>query len=216
MGVMQAATDDGTATVSLTRAGNIRAVNLTFETMFGHSSSSVTGKAFKSLVTADGAASLAQVLEAVAAKGEDVERTYEAKHKSGSFFPISVQFTQEKTGQNGIIVKITALNDNVGMITIDDQGQIQSSNSFITRIFGWRSDELVSMNIAALMPRPYSRFHANYLATYRRSGVAKVVGDNRGRIVVGMRASPSPARPAPSPARSRRWRLSCACCDGCC
>ena len=33
------------------------------------------------------------------------------------------------------------------------------------------------------MPRPYSRFHAQYLKRYRDSGKGSVIGDSRGRVV---------------------------------
>ena len=184
MGVMQELADDGAATISLTQSGNIRAVNLVFESMFGYASTAIQGGHFRSIITASGAAALPEVL--AAARTADVERTFEAKHKNGSFFPISCAFTAEKTGQNGVIVRIIALNDNLGMITIDEHGLIQSANSFISHIFGWRTEELVTMNISQLMPRPYSRFHAAYLSNYRRSGTGKVVGDARGRIVSGL------------------------------
>ena len=60
------------------------------------------------------------------------------------------------------------------------------------------------MNIAQLMPRPYSRFHATYLANYRKTGVAKVVGDSRGRMVtVRASARPHARTPPPPPPTSR-------------
>lgn len=41
-----------------------------------------------------------------------------------------------------VTAKITSLSDNIGVITIDDMGNIQSSNAFISRIFGYPGDQL--------------------------------------------------------------------------
>ena len=83
---------------------------------------------------------------------------------------------------------MTSLNTNLGIITIDEVGNIQSCNTFISRIFGHSSEALCKMNVSGLMPRPYSRFHAQYLKRYREElhhagGRARVVGDSRGRVV---------------------------------
>ena len=178
--------DGGTATVSVNAAGMIRSINLAFTDVFGFSSAEVSGKPFRNLLTAESAAALGDLFDRVANSGESVERSLEARHKKGAVLPVSVTVAAERTGQPGCMLTITPLNDSVGIITIDLSGQIKTTNTFVTRIFGHSQEELATMNVAQLMPRPYSRFHANYLSNYRTTGVAKVVGDPRGRVVTGM------------------------------
>ena len=85
-----------------------------------------------------------------------------------------------------LTVRATALNTSLGVITIDEMGNILSCNAFVTKIFGYPNDTLCKMNVSGLMPRPYSRFHAQYLKRYRATGRGIVVGDNRGRVVSAM------------------------------
>ena len=63
-------------------------------------------------------------------------------------------------------------------------GNIQSANTFASHIFGYSSYALCQMNVSGLMPRPYSRFHAQYLKRCRTTGAGGVpIGETRGRVV---------------------------------
>ncbi len=72
-----------------------------------------------------------------------------------------------------------------GIITIDEQGSIQSTNPAACRIFGYDAQELIGHNINMLMPSPYHEEHDRYLRDYLRTGDRKVIGI--GREVVGLR-----------------------------
>ena len=72
-----------------------------------------------------------------------------------------------------------------GVITIDNQGQIEAFNPSAESIFGYSSDEIQGKNINVLMPEPYHSEHDGYLKDYYETGVKKVVG--MVREVTGLR-----------------------------
>ena len=53
-----------------------------------------------------------------------------------------------------------------GIITIDNNGIIQSVNIAITRIFGYEEPELIGTNISILMPSSLQKGHNEYLKKY--------------------------------------------------
>ncbi|MEO8495019.1 MAG: PAS domain S-box protein, partial [Planctomycetota bacterium] len=83
--------------------------------------------------------------------------------------------------------RVRSVVDNVidGIITIDDQGLVDTFNPAAESIFGYPSSEIIGQNIRVLMPEPYHSDHDGYVASYLRSGEAKVIGI--GREVTGKR-----------------------------
>lgn len=71
------------------------------------------------------------------------------------------------------------------IITIDHTGTIESCNRAAGKIFGYGTNELVSMNVKRLMPVEHSDRHDGYLRSYMRSGRGRIIGV--GRELVGRR-----------------------------
>jgi len=72
-----------------------------------------------------------------------------------------------------------------GIITIDDNGVIDSVNSSAELIFGYAAAEIIGKNISMLMPEPYRTAHDQYLQHYLNTHEAKIIGI--GREVQGLR-----------------------------
>lgn len=72
-----------------------------------------------------------------------------------------------------------------GIITIDEQGRIESFNPAAERLFGYPAEAVLGQNIKMLMPAPYREEHDGYLARYRQTGEPHIIGI--GRDVRGQR-----------------------------
>lgn len=71
------------------------------------------------------------------------------------------------------------------IITIDEQGLIETVNTAVERLFGYSATELAGQNVKVLMPEPYRGEHDAYLSRYRATGEKRIIGI--GREVIGMR-----------------------------
>jgi two-component system, chemotaxis family, CheB/CheR fusion protein len=71
------------------------------------------------------------------------------------------------------------------IITIDESGRVHSFNRTAEKMFGYGAAEVIGKNVSMLMPPPYSQEHDSYLARYRETGVARLIGI--GREVEGLR-----------------------------
>jgi PAS domain S-box-containing protein len=63
-----------------------------------------------------------------------------------------------------------------GIISIDEQGCIETFNPAAERIFGYTAAEVSGQNIKLLMPPPYDAEHDNYLARYLHTGEKRMIG----------------------------------------
>lgn len=103
-----------------------------------------------------------------------------------TFRDISAERAAEQKAQNAE-ARLRAVIDTAvdAVLTIDEEGRVETANPAVQRMFGFAAEEVVGRNINILMPSPDRELHDGYLAHYRRSGERRVIGI--GREVTAMR-----------------------------
>lgn len=75
------------------------------------------------------------------------------------------------------------------IITINEEGIIETFNPAAENLFGYKQDEVIGKNVTILMPAPYHTEHDQYLYDYKTTRHRKIIG--LGREVRGKRKDES-------------------------
>jgi PAS domain S-box-containing protein len=115
---------------------------------------------------------------------------HDGERKLRGFTKIARDITERKHAEEAVreaAVRLKAIVDTAvdGIITIGEDGTVDSMNFAAERIFGFARDEVVGSNISMLMPEPFQSEHDQYLAAYLTTGRKRIIGSVR--EVVGRR-----------------------------
>jgi PAS domain S-box-containing protein len=66
----------------------------------------------------------------------------------------------------------------IGIITIDEQGILQTYNAEAQNIFGYTPEEMLGESVSKLMGGIHARQHHRYISNYLKTGKAKFIGVN--------------------------------------
>ena len=86
--------------------------------------------------------------------------------------------------QSAEILQSIIESSELGIITIDSRGVVQTFSPAAERLFGYQSGEMIDRNVSQLMPEPDHSAHDGYLNNYLTTGVARIIG--MGREVTGL------------------------------
>ena len=109
---------------------------------------------------------------------------FDEDNKLRGFTKIARDITERKQAEEAVreaAVRLKAIVETAvdGIITIDEQGIVESMNPAAERIFGYTHEEVVGQNIAMLMSEPERNEHSHYLEEYLRTGRQKIIGTIR-------------------------------------
>jgi PAS domain S-box-containing protein len=83
---------------------------------------------------------------------------------------------QNELRENKLLMNMFLDKSDDGVISIDENGIIQSFSDGAENLFGYTSDEIIGKNISQLMPDPYSKEHDNYIRRYVDTGDSTFIG----------------------------------------
>lgn len=184
--------------------GNITFVNRHGLDLFGYAKEELRqGDLLMELLVPADRERAKQNLAAIFQGGGTMGNEYVVRRKDGSTFPAMTYSSARQArgkilGLRGILVDIAPLKETEealrqsesrirsvvdtavdGIITVDEEGRMESVNRAVKKIFGYGPDELIGENVTMLMPEPYRSEHQTYLSNYLRTGEKKIIGIGR-------------------------------------
>ena len=200
------------AIIVINDRGVIETANPAVERLFGYSIPELIGCNVSILMPSPDREQHDEYIARYLATGQahiiGIGREVEARHRDGSLFPAELAISKVNVGDltrfTGIIRDISARKQTEkalresqariqailetavdAIITIDQNGTVESANPAVERMFGYKLDELIGHNISMLMPSPDRESHDGYIARYLSTAEAHIIGV--GREVKAMR-----------------------------
>lgn len=106
-----------------------------------------------------------EIEQELARHRKELERLVEEK-------TADIQSEQEQTQ-----AIIDYMND--GLVSIDDEGYIQTFNKGAEKMFGYEAREVLGKKVNMLMPSPHRERHDSYLRNYRETGIENIINNKR-------------------------------------
>jgi two-component system, sensor histidine kinase and response regulator len=105
---------------------------------------------------------------------------HQSELASGFRTEVARRRTLEQEAEGGR-ARLQAIFDAVvdAIVTIDRGGRILQWSSGAQRIFGYLPEEAVGADLTMLMPHPHRSRHAGYVASFLKTGEAKIIGTGR-------------------------------------
>ena len=185
-------------------------INHQFELLFGYTKEYSIGKSLNDIIVSEKFKEEAYQVSDKVTDGQRIFLETKRKNKDGNLIDVSLlgapiinkegdqigtyaiyrDLTESHVFQKILINKEKRLEAALdaavnAIITINENGVIDSFNKAAVRIFGYTEEEVIGENIKILMPEPDKSKHDSYINNYHRTGVAKII--DVVREVVGRR-----------------------------
>ncbi|MFN7950840.1 MAG: PAS domain S-box protein [bacterium] len=196
--------------VAVNPAGRILYVNRHLALTLGRTPESLVGAPVDEFIPTEARAEIRDVLERLLAAGEPRHATSPIQRSDGEVRMVEWDNAVLRGGDDQPLYVLSFGNDvtereqanlelsgslnryhNIldhavdPIVTIDQQGLIQSFNRAAERAFGWQASELLGKNVSLLMDSPDAERHDGYIQRYVEGAPARIIGI--GREVMGRR-----------------------------
>jgi PAS domain S-box-containing protein len=189
--------------ITIDPQGRMQSINSAAEKLFGYSASELSGKNIKMLMPepyhSEHDGYLQNYLETGKTQIIGIGREVIGLRKDGSTFPLNLgvseawvkgervfigtlrDISEQKLAEDIIArseSRFRSILENAidAIITIDQQGIIETFNPAAGKIFGYANHDVIGKNVNILMPEPYKSEHDHYLQRYLETKTSKIIG----------------------------------------